>query len=167
MQTLLSDLQTWYAAQCDEEWEHCYGIKITTMDNPGWSLTAELQETLLADKEFVAFERKDSEGKWIECHVEDNKFIGYAGAHQLEDLISTFLTWAKTEPDWLAKEYETDEEVKARLDQELWDALGEENGFSECRKEGCSHKHITYSAFCRRHHFEMVRGYGPPEFLTP
>jgi hypothetical protein len=166
MQTLLSDLQAWYAAQCDDNWEHDYGVIVGTLDNPGWSLTIDLIGTLLEDKEFAVIGRKESDDKWIECHVEDKKFIGYAGAHQLEELISTFLSWAKTESDWLAQQmYETDDEKKARLDQELWEALGEENGSSTCRKAGCSHKHITDSAFCRKHHFEMIRGYSPPETL--
>lgn len=26
-------LQMWYVAQCDDEWEHAYGIKIETLDN--------------------------------------------------------------------------------------------------------------------------------------
>lgn len=30
-------LQKWYKSQCDGDWEHEYGIKIETVDNPGWS----------------------------------------------------------------------------------------------------------------------------------
>lgn len=31
-------LQEWYIQNCDGDWEHCYGIKIGTLDNPGWSI---------------------------------------------------------------------------------------------------------------------------------
>ena len=103
----LDDLQSWYAAQCDGDWEHCFGIKIATLDNPGWSLTVELEDTLLEGKSFASFERKNSETEWIKCSVEAKKFVGYGGSHQLEELISIFLNWAKTEPNWLAVEYET------------------------------------------------------------
>ena len=29
-------LQSWYAAQCNDTWEHDHGITIDTLDNPGW-----------------------------------------------------------------------------------------------------------------------------------
>ena len=35
-------LQEWYVAQCDGDWEHSYGVKIDTLDNPGWSLKVDL-----------------------------------------------------------------------------------------------------------------------------
>ncbi|MFD5200063.1 Imm53 family immunity protein [Streptomyces sp. NPDC058375] len=28
-------LQGWYSAQCNEDWEHEWGGKIETLDNPG------------------------------------------------------------------------------------------------------------------------------------
>jgi hypothetical protein len=31
-------LTQWYLAQCNEDWEHSYGVAIGTLDNPGWSL---------------------------------------------------------------------------------------------------------------------------------
>ena len=34
-------LMNWYSAQCDEDWEHQYGVKLETLDNPGWSLIIE------------------------------------------------------------------------------------------------------------------------------
>ncbi|WP_203237204.1 Imm53 family immunity protein [Streptomyces gilvosporeus] len=34
----LSSLTAWYTSQCDGGWEHEYGIRIETLDNPGWSV---------------------------------------------------------------------------------------------------------------------------------
>jgi len=34
----LTELQAWYVVQCDGDWEHTYGVKIETLDNPGWML---------------------------------------------------------------------------------------------------------------------------------
>jgi hypothetical protein len=31
----LDFLHRWYAAQCDGDWEHEFGIRLTTPDNPG------------------------------------------------------------------------------------------------------------------------------------
>lgn len=33
--SLLYRLQQWYHSMCDGDWEHCYGVKIETSDNPG------------------------------------------------------------------------------------------------------------------------------------
>ena len=41
----LKFLQDWYTSQCDGDWEHTYGITITTLDNPGWSITIDLENT--------------------------------------------------------------------------------------------------------------------------
>ena len=38
----IEQLQAWYAAQCNGKWEHTYGIAIGTLDNPGWSLSVDL-----------------------------------------------------------------------------------------------------------------------------
>ncbi|MDE6471389.1 MAG: immunity 53 family protein [Eubacterium sp.] len=32
---VLNWLQEWYRQNCTDEWEHFYGIKIDTLDNPG------------------------------------------------------------------------------------------------------------------------------------
>ncbi|MBV9865619.1 MAG: immunity 53 family protein [Abitibacteriaceae bacterium] len=163
METVLSDLQAWYAAQCDGEWEHEFGIEIKTMDNPGWSLRVNLEDTLLEDKSFGEVKRQDSKDSWVQCFIEGKYFIGFGGPHQLTELLTIFLDWAKTEPDWLAVQYETEEQARDRKDKELWAVLGDEVGPELCRAENCTHPHIRYSAFCRRHHFEMMRGYAPPE----
>ncbi|MGW1432997.1 Imm53 family immunity protein [Streptomyces sp. NPDC002431] len=38
-------LQGWYSAQCDEDWEHEWGVRINTLDNPGWSVRIDLEDT--------------------------------------------------------------------------------------------------------------------------
>jgi hypothetical protein len=44
---IIARLQNWYAAQCDGNWEHAWGIKIDTLDNPGWTVTIYLHDTPL------------------------------------------------------------------------------------------------------------------------
>lgn len=31
----LALLQQWYLQQCNEDWEHSWGVRIATLDNPG------------------------------------------------------------------------------------------------------------------------------------
>jgi hypothetical protein len=42
VEQLLEQIQNWYAGQCDGRWEHSFGIKIETLDNPGWTCPASL-----------------------------------------------------------------------------------------------------------------------------
>jgi len=98
----LQELQEWYLSQCNEDWEHTYGVSIETLDNPGWSLEVELTDTYLEAKEFneqsygVGNEAESSGENWIICKVKDNKFIGYGGPRKLEEIINVFLWWAKS-----------------------------------------------------------------------
>jgi hypothetical protein len=38
-------LQKWYRTHCDGDWEHSRRIHLGTIDNPGWSVTLNLQDT--------------------------------------------------------------------------------------------------------------------------
>ena len=94
----LQRLQIWYRSQCNGDWEHSFGVEITTLDNPGWMLKIDLAETVLAEKEFVLLTRSDSETDmdWISCKKEANQFVGYGGADNLIDLLHIFLDWAES-----------------------------------------------------------------------
>ncbi len=49
----LARLERRYDAQCDEDWEHAWGVTIVTLDNPGWDVQIDLDGTYL---ESVPFE---------------------------------------------------------------------------------------------------------------
>jgi hypothetical protein len=49
------------------------------------------------------------------------------------------------------------EVVIAHLDREFYDALGPERPGTRCRREDCTRGAVSYSAFCRPHHFENVK----------
>lgn len=97
---ILAQLQKWYLDQCDEDWEHLYGVHIGTLDNPGWHLEIDLTDTALEGKPFEPVhygtleEAEISGNEWIDCKVEDDKFIAYGGPEKLEELINIFLRWA-------------------------------------------------------------------------
>jgi Immunity protein 53 len=77
---LLKQLQEWYASRCDGDWEHTYGISISTLDNPGWSLKVDLVDTYLFDRRFdeVQVEGTDK-NDWYVCKVENHVFEAAAG----------------------------------------------------------------------------------------
>ena len=96
MSTPLARLQSWYASQCNEDWEHSYGVSIGTLDNPGWLVEVDLTETELLEKPFNPVNRGDGEtdDDWIACKTESGKFIGACGPFNLEETLSVFLDWA-------------------------------------------------------------------------
>jgi len=100
MRTLV-ELQEWYLAQCNESWEHTYGLNIGTLDNPGWSLMIDLTDTKLESVEFdaqsygVGADGQASGNEWLTCKVEKGKFVSFGGPRKLEEMIGVFLLWAK------------------------------------------------------------------------
>lgn len=85
-------LQRWYLEQCNGDWEHSYGIRIDTLDNPGWILTIDIRET---ERQGLILERhivRRSDDDWIQTEVTDNKFIGCCGPENLIELVGSFLT---------------------------------------------------------------------------
>ncbi|WP_425475985.1 immunity 53 family protein [Mesorhizobium yinganensis] len=94
-QSVLSQLQQWYASQCDGDWEHGYGVAIGTLDNPGWRLKVDLRGTnldgrTLAEKTY----NYDDDIDWYVVRTADNKFEGAGGPAQLEKMIQEFLEFA-------------------------------------------------------------------------
>lgn len=97
-------LSEWYLSQCDDDWEHSYGVKIDTLDNPGWSLKIDLTDTSLADK---AFERvtcgepsNDLEewrrtGSWWVASLQGRTFEVACGPLDLPAAIGIFRQWAE------------------------------------------------------------------------
>jgi hypothetical protein len=86
-------LQEWYIQNCDGDWEHCYGIKIGTLDNPGWFIDIDLVDTYLEDEKFEKIVLQRSENDWIHCHIVDGVFKGGGGPLNLEEIIEIFQNW--------------------------------------------------------------------------
>ncbi len=87
-------LAAWYRRQCNDEWEHSYGVVIETIDNPGWSLKIDLADTPFEDVPFEKLERNiEDEFNWLGCLKEGKTFVGYGGALQLSEMIGVFRKW--------------------------------------------------------------------------
>jgi len=93
----LQRLQHWYRRQCNEDWEHTFGVTIDTLDNPGWHVCIDLIETELEQKPFASISRGDSEddADWIICTVDKSQFVASGGAGNLTELLGVFLSWAE------------------------------------------------------------------------
>ena len=91
----LQELQQWYREQCDGDWEHSYGVKIGTLDNPGWRVTIDLTDTKLAGRPFSEIRQLEHEVEWIQCGVRDGRFEACGGPSKLEDILHIFLAWSR------------------------------------------------------------------------
>jgi len=93
--TSLERLQTWYADQCNGLWEHSYGIKIDTLDNPGWTLEVDLNETDLEEHQFEKVLTERSEDDWLFAKREEMRFKVDCGPRNLDEAITIFCDWAE------------------------------------------------------------------------
>lgn len=157
----LLELQNWYQSNCDEEWEHYYGVQIETLDNPGWSLKIDLIGTNLEGRPFPEINHQNTDDDWYFCRVINNQFEGAGDAQKLERLIQTFLTWAKSQnDDWLKPPPPlTEQEIRGQEDQQFYESIKEEILTEKCRRENCGKHRIRNSVLCRDHNFEMIRKY--------
>ena len=89
---MLEWLENWYESQCDGNWEHDYGVKIENIDNPGWSITININEII----EKVTLNKidwtiiGDFESKWVGFMLSDDIFKASGSSKNLSILIYIF-----------------------------------------------------------------------------
>ena|ERR1700744_3956873 len=86
MNSNLEFLQDWYSSNCDGDWEHSFGIKIETLDNPGWTITVDLENTEWEDLQFSESEEL-SEDDWFNIGAKEKKLIAYGDSKKLVYLL--------------------------------------------------------------------------------
>jgi len=90
-------LQQWYHSNCDGDWEHNQNVIITTIDNPGWTVTINLEGTNLENHQFIETSSEISDLNWIYCRIKENQFRGAGGPHNLLDIVQVFRKWVEEE----------------------------------------------------------------------
>jgi hypothetical protein len=98
---VLEWLQSWYSSQCDGDWEHEWGVRIETLDNPGWLVKINLEQTELAGREHPRQRVTRDEHDWITAWTSEQTFHATCGPGNLTEALSLFRTWAS---DDLAEE---------------------------------------------------------------
>lgn len=88
--TTLSWLQSWYANQCNDEWEHEWGINIGTFDTPGWYVTIELRGTKLEWKRTHWVRMGQERSDWHAFRFTSGTFEGIGGPASLPFLLAEF-----------------------------------------------------------------------------
>src|SRR5688572_6346767 len=91
----LTWLQQWFAEHCDGDWEHGEGIRIETLDNPGWKAVIDIADTELDHIEVDIVEVERSDTDWFMYEIRDGKFIGRGGAQNLTEILRAFVQLAE------------------------------------------------------------------------
>jgi len=91
----IRELQQWYLAQCDGDWEHGSGVQIGTLDNPGWRVRINLVRTSLESASFNEVANLAPERDWLRCWVQDGTFHGAGGPLMLGAILQHFLDWVR------------------------------------------------------------------------
>ncbi|MFH8615786.1 immunity 53 family protein [Streptomyces sp. NPDC017979] len=91
---VLEWLQSWYASQCDGDWEHEWGVRIETLDNPGWIVKINLEETELADRKHPRQRVTRDEHDWVTAWTSEQTFHVVCGPGNLTEALSLFRAWA-------------------------------------------------------------------------
>ncbi len=94
-------LERWFAAQVDGTWEHQFGVKLETCDNPGWWVRID------SDKEpprrggdevleSVGDPPSDANGnvgskRWMLCRIREGRFEGAGDPTQLRNIVRCFM----------------------------------------------------------------------------
>jgi elongation factor P hydroxylase len=86
-------LQEWYKNQCDGDWEHEYGIKIETVDNPGWYITINLIGTEHENIPFEPVNINNGSNEWFFCVVRNKNFEASCDPKSLTKVITVFREW--------------------------------------------------------------------------
>jgi hypothetical protein len=87
----LERLVTWYRAQCNGDWEHQHGVRLGTLDNPGWSLDVSLIDTPAELTTAPRTMTERSEHDWVFFEVKDGHFRGRCGPGNLAEMLAVFL----------------------------------------------------------------------------
>jgi hypothetical protein len=75
------------------DWEHGFGVSISTIDNPGWSVTIGLHET---PKQHATLERiriDRTHGDWIHYWAQKEEFQMRCGPLNLSEALEIFSQW--------------------------------------------------------------------------
>lgn len=87
-------LVAWFVSHCDEDWEHDTGVRVATLDNPGWSVDVRLEDTELEGHERDWSRYEDGE-HWLHWRTTRVAFEARCGPNDLTLAIQAFKDFAQ------------------------------------------------------------------------
>lgn len=91
MKEIIERIQDWYKINCNGDWEHHYGYKIETLDNPGWAIKIDLAETALDNLKFEKeYQNPKNDNDWFQMHTENKTLNIYCGSENMKSAFEIF-----------------------------------------------------------------------------
>jgi len=91
MKEIIERIQDWYKINCNGDWEHSYGYKIETLDNPGWAIKIDLAETALENLEFQReYQNPKNNNDWFHISTENKVLNIYCGPENMKSTFEIF-----------------------------------------------------------------------------
>jgi len=82
-------LEEWYRCKCDGAWEHSHGVRLDTIDNPGWRVEVDIGPEIPD----VVHEEQRTDLDWISCRVEQGRSSGADGPANLAEILVVLQGW--------------------------------------------------------------------------
>ncbi|KUL23378.1 Imm53 family immunity protein [Streptomyces regalis] len=86
----LAGLVRWYRSQCDGDWEHEYGVRLASLDNPGWHIEVDLLETDAEGRLMPKRRTDDGQGKWLVAWSDGEMFRASCDPGSLPEMLGLF-----------------------------------------------------------------------------
>lgn len=87
---ILNWIENWYLSNCEGDWEHTWGVKIETIDNPGWNVKIDFADTklenLIIDYSLV----EKAENDWYGFSVKNSLYNAAGDPKKLIFLLEKF-----------------------------------------------------------------------------
>lgn len=98
-------MMNWYVREYNNDWEHSYGVKIDTLDNPGWTIEIDLRETSMEGRPFEAKHGEVADdldewrklGSWWSADADGVRFKASCGPTDLSAVIGLFREWVASQ----------------------------------------------------------------------
>jgi hypothetical protein len=85
---VLGWLQYFFSSNCDGDWEHQYGVEISTTDNPGWYVKMDLAETEHSELMFPEEKIERSSEDWVMISIKERVLFGAGGRSNLLEILT-------------------------------------------------------------------------------
>ncbi|MFB9690533.1 immunity 53 family protein [Amycolatopsis plumensis] len=93
-------LTGWYASQCDGDWEHEFGVRLETLDNPGWRLRVDTVGTGAEGRVLPRSKADLGPDRWLWTAADGESFEASCDVRSLAELLAAFRRFASaTEED--------------------------------------------------------------------
>ena len=87
---LIEWLEKWYQQNCNHTWDNFWGIEIGTLDNPGWYVRIDLEETPFENLVMEEIRKENGENDWFVCKMSDHIFEGVGDSFKLKEILMIF-----------------------------------------------------------------------------